>query len=89
MTSYVEVLGDRPGRPADGKPDVPDPHPQPADGRRTGGEQVDDTITALRTRGRGEEGQRAEMHRVPGRFEVPERQIEGARSSLLKGDLLS
>lgn len=89
MTPYVEVLGHGPGRTADGQQDVPYVHPQPSDRRGAGGEQFEDTLAALSARSRGEAGEGAEMHRMSGGLEMPERQIEGARSSLLKGVLLS
>ena len=59
-----------------GLPDVPDPHAQPGDGGRAGGEQVG-RVGARGGRVRREDAERAQVHGVLGGLEVPERQVEG------------
>lgn len=83
VAHHVEVRGHRPGGPADGQQDVAYVHPQPVDGRRAGGEQIENLVVAPVPFGGAEEGEGTEVHGVAGGFEVPERQVEGARSSLL------
>lgn len=79
---YVEVLVNEPGGTADGQQYVPDPHPQPGNGGGAGAQQFEHGLgvgAVRRAGGRGEDGERAEVHRMGIGFEVPEGQIEGCQ----------
>ncbi|EHM28353.1 hypothetical protein SPW_3138 [Streptomyces sp. W007] len=72
---HVEVLVHRPGLAADRQQNVPYAHAQPGDRGGAGPEQVEDPLRSGIGR-RREDGERAEVHRMGIRFEVPESEIE-------------
>lgn len=78
MAEHVEVRVGAPGGAADGEQDVADTHPEPGDGGGAAGEQGEDVgrlVAALRGRG-AEVGERPEVQRVRGGFQVPEGQVK-------------
>lgn len=88
MPVHVEALVHRPGLAADRQQDVPYAHAQPGDRGGAGPEQVENLLRTGAGR-RGEDGERAQVHRMGIRFEVPESQIErGEKLGTQRGPLV-